>query len=148
MEQEHESEQYIEPPKARPLEGAVPECSTRGYNSFMPTLHEQSIKAGVIKPSMNFNEKVWALTARIPKGKVTTYAAIARKLDTKAYRAVGNAMNRNPFAPIVPCHRVVGSDGKLTGFAQGLPKKAAMLRAEGVQVEGERVKLEMYVAKL
>lgn len=118
------------------------------YNSRMPTLHEQSIKAGVIKPSMNFNEKVWALTARIPKGKVTTYAAIARKLDTKAYRAVGNAMNRNPFAPTVPCHRVVGSNGKLTGYAHGLPKKAAMLRAEGVHVEDERVKLDEFVVQL
>ena len=148
MEQEHESKQYIERPKARPLQGAVPEHPKRRYNSDMPTLHEQSIKAGLLKPSMNFNEKVWALTARIPKGKVTTYAAIARKLNTKAYRAVGNAMNRNPFAPTVPCHRVVGSDGKLTGYAHGLPKKAAMLRAEGVEVEGERVALEAYSARL
>ncbi len=113
----------------------------------MAHLHEQAIKAGLIMDGMNFNEKVWALTARIPRGKVTTYAAIAKKLDSKAYRAVGNAMNRNPFAPAVPCHRVVGSDGRLTGYAGGLPKKAKMLREEGVRVEGERVELkEHFVA--
>ncbi len=93
---------------------------------------EADIKAGRIKPGMSFNEKVWALTARIPKGKVTTYAHLARALDSRAYRAVGNAMNKNPYAPAVPCHRVVGSDGSLTGFAGGLPKKQAMLKAEGV----------------
>lgn len=108
----------------------------------MAHLHEQSIKAGKIEAGMNFNEKIWALTARIPRGKVTTYATLAKKLKSKAYRAVGNAMNRNPFAPVVPCHRVVGSDGSLTGFAQGLQKKAAMLREEGVEVVGQRVKLK------
>jgi len=112
------------------------------YNSRMAHLYEQAIKAGTIEAGMNFNEKIWALTARIPRGKVTTYAALAKKLKSKAYRAVGNAMNRNPFAPVVPCHRVVGSNGKLTGFAGGLTKKAAMLREEGVEVVGERVKLE------
>ena len=112
------------------------------YNPYMAHLHEQSIKAGTLKPGMSFNEKVWALTARIPRGKVTTYAALARKLKSKAYRAVGNAMNRNPFAPIVPCHRVVGSDGRLTGYAGGLKKKAAMLSEEGIELVGERVKLE------
>ena len=72
---------------------------------------------------MTFNQKVWAMTARIPKGTVTTYAAIAKALGTKAYRAVGNALNRNPYAPGVPCHRVVGSTGALTGFAGGLERK-------------------------
>lgn len=108
----------------------------------MSHLHESSIKAGRLMPGMNFNEKVWALTSRIPPGKVTTYAAIARKLKTKAYRAVGNAMNRNPFAPLVPCHRVVGSDGRLTGYAGGLDKKAKMLRDEGIPIKGERVELD------
>ena len=56
---------------------------------------------------MNFNEKVWQLTKKIPKGKVTTYKLIAQKLKTKAYRAVGQALKRNPHAPKVPCHRVV-----------------------------------------
>jgi methylated-DNA-[protein]-cysteine S-methyltransferase len=100
---------------------------------------ENIIKSGRIVPAMTFNQKVWALTARIPKGKVSTYAAIARKLGTKAYRAVGNALNRNPYHPVVPCHRVVGSDGSLTGFAGGLAKKLRILRQEGVPFRNGRV---------
>lgn len=103
---------------------------------------EASIKAGRITRGMNFNEKVWALTSRITPGKVTTYGEIAHKLGTRAYRAVGNAMNRNPYAPEVPCHRVVGSDGKLTGYAGGLPKKRRMLADEGVTMRGQRVDLD------
>ena len=93
---------------------------------------EQQIKAGRIVPGMTFNQKVWALTARIPQGKVVTYGDIAAKLKSNGARAVGNALNRNPYAPAVPCHRVVGSDGALTGFAGGLDKKRAMLQGEGV----------------
>src|SRR6476660_3486049 len=80
---------------------------------------ESHIRAGRIVPGMSFNQKVWAMTARVPKGRVTTYGDLARALGTKAYRAVGNAMNKNPYAPGVPCHRVVGSDRSLTGFAAG-----------------------------
>ena len=100
---------------------------------------ERTIKAGKLTPDMTFNQKVWALTSRIPKGKVTTYAAIARRLNTSAYRAVGNALNKNPYAPAVPCHRVVGSAGQLTGFAGGIPKKKRMLEEEGVKFKGDRV---------
>lgn len=101
--------------------------------------HEHDIRAGKIVDGMTFNEKVWALTARIPKGKVTTYGEIADALGTKAYRAVGNALNRNPFAPGVPCHRVVGSTGALTGFAHGIPKKKSLLTREGVACKKDRV---------
>jgi methylated-DNA-[protein]-cysteine S-methyltransferase len=92
------------------------------------------ILAGRIMPGMNFNQKVWALCARVPEGRVVTYADIARALGSKGYRAVGNALNKNPYAPEVPCHRVVGSGGSLTGFAGGLAKKRAMLEAEGVRL--------------
>src|SRR6478672_6495342 len=95
---------------------------------------EREIKSGKITPAMSFNQKVWALTARIPAGKVTTYADIAHALKTRGYRAVGNALNRNPYAPAVPCHRVVGSDGALTGFAGGLDKKRHLLTKEGVEL--------------
>jgi methylated-DNA-[protein]-cysteine S-methyltransferase len=103
--------------------------------------HERAILAGRITAEMNFMEKVWALCARVPRGKVTTYAAIARALGSNGYRAVGMAMNRNPYAPAVPCHRVVGSDGSLIGFAGGLPKKRLLLSGEGVPLTGDRVKL-------
>src|SRR3954471_19252989 len=99
------------------------------------------ICSGKISSGMSFNEKVWALTARIPKGQVMTYGQIARKLNTRAYRAVGNALNKNPYSPAVPCHRVVGSDGSLTGFAGGLAKKQRMLAAEGIRVVNGKVEL-------
>lgn len=99
------------------------------------------IHAGKMDASMSFNEKVWALTARIPAGSVTTYAAIARALGSTGYRAVGQALHRNPYAPKVPCHRVVGSNGKLTGFAQGIDRKAALLKKEGLPVKDNKVLL-------
>ena len=104
-------------------------------------MYEKQIKSGRIVRGMNFNQKVWAMTARVPRGKVCTYGDIAKALGTKAYRAVGNALNRNPYAPAVPCHRVVGSDGSLTGFAGGLSKKQRLLRDEGVPVRNDRASL-------
>ena len=101
-------------------------------------MHEDEIHAGRIVEGMSFNQKVWALTARIPAGRVTSYAHIARALGTNGYRAVGNALNRNPYAPAVPCHRVVGSGGALTGFAGGIPKKRQLLSDEGIRFRGQR----------
>src|SRR5215212_2671061 len=108
---------------------------------------EQHIKSGRIKPGMSFNQKVWALTARIPRGEVTTYGQIAAALGAPgAARAVGNALNKNPYAPAVPCHRVVGSTGALTGFAGGLEKKRKLLAKEGVELKNGRVVLgDVYV---
>jgi methylated-DNA-[protein]-cysteine S-methyltransferase len=100
---------------------------------------EHDIRSGRITKSMNFNQRVWAMTSRVPKGRVTTYGEIARALGTKAYRAVGNALNRNPYAPGVPCHRVVGADGSLTGFGGGLKLKHQMLVEEGVPIVDGRV---------
>ena len=102
-------------------------------------MFEKQIKHGRVADGMSFNEKVWAMTTRIPRGKVATYGDIAKALGGNAYRAVGNALNKNPFAPKVPCHRVVGSDGSLTGFAGGIAKKREMLAREGVAVQGNRV---------
>ncbi len=102
---------------------------------------ENSIRAGKITDDLTFEQKVWAITARIPRGKVATYAWVARQLNSQAYRAVGRALGRNPYAPGVPCHRVVGSDGALTGFAGGLPKKRELLVEEGVELNGDKVRL-------
>lgn len=102
---------------------------------------EIEIRSGRLRPGMTFNERVWALTARVPAGRVVTYADLAAALGSKGYRAVGNALNKNPYAPDVPCHRVVGSDGRLTGFAGGLPKKEQLLTAEGVRVARGRADL-------
>ena len=102
------------------------------------------ILAGRVVPGMGFNERVWAVTARIPRGQTATYADVARAVggpDFHGYRAVGAALGRNPHAPAVPCHRVVGSDGRLCGFAGGLAQKQAMLEEEGVAIVDGRVKL-------
>jgi len=97
---------------------------------------------------MNFNEKCYAVLKKVPKGKVTTYGELAKAVGSpKAARAVGNAMNKNPYAPKVPCHRVVGSDGSMTGFASGIKDKIKMLEEEGIKVENEKINLEKYLYK-
>lgn len=93
---------------------------------------------------MNFEEKVWKLMERIPKGRVTTYGQIARQLNTKAYRAVGNACRKNPYAPRVPCHRVVRSDGTIGGFGgktsgKTVEKKTRLLRKENVEIRNGKI---------
>ncbi len=78
-----------------------------------------------------FQMKVWNALRAIPFGEIRSYAEIARAVGSpKAVRAVGAANGRNPISIIVPCHRVVGSDGKLTGFAGGLTVKARLLKLE------------------
>jgi methylated-DNA-[protein]-cysteine S-methyltransferase len=88
---------------------------------------------------MAFADKVYSLTKKIPKGKVSTYKLIAMKLRTKAYRAVGTALNKNPYAPVVPCHRVVNSDGRVGGFAKGTNKKIKLLKKEGIKVKNGKI---------
>ena len=83
-----------------------------------------------------FQEKVFQAIKKIPKGKITTYSAIARFLGKPdAARAVGNACNANPFAPRVPCHRVVKSSGGIWGYAFGVKRKIALLKKEGIAVK-------------
>lgn len=82
----------------------------------------------------DFEEQVWAELKRIPCGKTCSYGDIARKLgDIALSRAVGIANARNPVAVVVPCHRVIGSDGSLTGYGGGLPRKKWLLEHEGVR---------------
>lgn len=95
----------------------------------------------------SFAERCYALLRRVPRGKVTTYKALAHALKTKAYRTVGNAMNKNPYAPQVPCHRVIKSDGEIGGFAHGAEKKILMLTKEGVIIENNSVNLSLYEYK-
>jgi len=94
---------------------------------------------------MNFNEKVWNLCKQIPRGKVTTYRAIANKLGTKAYRAVGSALNKNPDAPRVPCHRVIRSDGSVGEYAFGTKKKIKLLKQEGIEIISNKINLAIYL---
>jgi len=85
----------------------------------------------------NFQKRVYSIVKRIPKGKTTTYKAIAKELNTSP-RAVGQALKRNPYAPIVPCHRVICSDGKIGGFngnnPKNIKKKIKLLKKEGIEI--------------
>lgn len=83
----------------------------------------------------SFQRKVWDLLCRIPCGKTRTYREIAETLGRpNSARAVGRAVGSNPVAIVVPCHRVIGSDGSLTGYGGGLERKAALLELEASEV--------------
>lgn len=88
-----------------------------------------------------FEKKVIATLKKIPRGKVTTYQQLAKFINKpKAARAVGNACNKNPFAPTIPCHRVVKSDGSIGGYAKGIKNKIELLKKEGVYVVNGKIK--------
>lgn len=87
-------------------------------------------------PSFNpqgtlFQQKVWHELLAISYGQTTTYGAIAKRINCRSAQAVGQAIHRNPIAIIIPCHRVIGSDGSLTGYAAGLDIKQGLLQLEG-----------------
>ncbi|MFH1326916.1 MAG: MGMT family protein [archaeon] len=96
---------------------------------------------------MKFREKIYAKLKKIPRGKVTTYKALANSINSKAYRAIGTAMNKNPYAPKVPCHRCINSNGRVGGFASGTKKKIAILKKEGVEVINGNVDLKKFEFK-
>ncbi len=84
-------------------------------------------------------QQTYRLLATVPPGRVTTYKALADALGTKAYRAIGQFMKKNPYAPDVPCHRVVASDGTIGGYNKGTAEKIRMLTAEGVLIDKEKI---------
>ena len=84
-----------------------------------------------------FQQSVWEILRTIPYGETTTYGAIARRIEQNtgcrmSAQAVGGAVGRNPISILIPCHRVIGADGSLTGYAGGLDKKAYLLRIEEI----------------
>lgn len=87
----------------------------------------------------NFNFKVLQEVAKIPPGEVRTYKEIAENLNSKGYRAVGNALNKNPLPLIIPCHRVVKSDMTIGGFRGGIEMKKELLKREGIEFEGNKI---------
>jgi methylated-DNA-[protein]-cysteine S-methyltransferase len=85
-----------------------------------------------------FQKKCWQALLRVPYGKTCTYAELAKKVGSpRAFRAVGQANHNNPVAIIVPCHRVIGADGSLTGYGGGMAVKELLLRLEGASSQGE-----------
>lgn len=90
----------------------------------------------------DFQRRVWAELRRIPCGTTISYGELARRLgNADAMRAVGLANGRNPIAVVVPCHRVIGADGSLTGYGGGLHRKAWLLAHEGAHVMPEQGRL-------
>ena len=79
-----------------------------------------------------FQQRVWALLRQIPYGATVSYGDLAARLGCPSARAVGQAVGRNPISLLIPCHRVLGAGGRLTGYAGGLWRKEALLRLEGL----------------
>ena len=83
-----------------------------------------------------FQKKVLLVTLGIPRGKVRSYLWVAKRVGApKSSRAVGNVMAKNPYAPQVPCHRVIASDGSIGGYSGGLTKKRRLLKKEGARIK-------------
>lgn len=91
---------------------------------FLPPLHPQG---------SSFRQAVWNVLLTIPRGQTMTYGGIARQLNVRSAQAVGGAVGHNPISILIPCHRVVGSDGSLTGYAGGLARKEWLLHLEGAR---------------
>ena len=101
-----------------------------------------TVEVALAPAGSEFQTLVWEILREIPYGKLTTYGDIAREVEARrggrrtSALAVGGAVGHNPISIIVPCHRVVGSDGSLTGYAGGLHIKRALLELEGVDMSG------------
>lgn len=91
---------------------------------ILPPLHPQGSP---------FRQAVWNILLTIPRGQTMTYGEIARRLGVHSAQAVGGAVGHNPLSILIPCHRVVGSDGSLTGYAGGVERKARLLQLEGAR---------------
>ena len=106
------------------------------FNGKKPNLENLPIKL----IGSEFKMLVWSVLKTIPYGKTITYGEIAKTLAKKtnkekiSARAVGNAVGHNPLSIIIPCHRVIGTNGKITGYAGGIDKKIALLKLEGINV--------------
>lgn len=97
-------------------------------------------------PLSSFAQSVYNLCRLIPRGKVSSYSELARALKKPgSARAIGNALNKNPFAPQVPCHRVVRADGRVGGFASGSKQKILLLKKEGLLIKNGRIDLKKFI---
>jgi methylated-DNA-[protein]-cysteine S-methyltransferase len=127
-------------------EGAIPPDAQEDVSAFTEVLEqlaayfdgERTTFDLVLAPrGTDFQREVWRALAAIPYGETTTYAAIARSIGRpKAVRAVGAANGKNPLSIVVPCHRVIGRDGTLTGYAGGLSSKRRLLELEARRLDG------------
>lgn len=117
---------WREDPRATPLRATV----TQVAEYFAGARREFDLP--LAPAGTDFQKRVWREIARIPFGKTLSYAELARRAGAPdSARAAGAATGRNPLAIVVPCHRVVGSDGSLTGYAGGIDRKVRLLELEG-----------------
>jgi len=86
-------------------------------------------------------QDVWEKLKEIPKGKVTTYKLLANAIGSRAVRAVASAVGKNPYAPNVPCHRVILSSGKIGNYThpQGVKRKIELLKNEGIKIKNGKI---------
>lgn len=129
-------------PPPRPLNPARGESWTEGRHPLLDAAATQladyfagrshAFDLPLSPRGTDFQRKVWRELSRIPYGTTISYGQLAQRVgDARASRAVGAANGRNPLPIVVPCHRVIGADGSLTGFGGGLPAKQFLLRLEG-----------------
>ncbi len=88
---------------------------------------------------MDFKTKVYSVVSKIPRGKVMTYKQLGRKINSKAYRAIGNALNSNTDFENIPCHRVVKTNGFTGGYVKGEIEKEKLLRKEGITIKNGKI---------
>jgi len=131
---------------------------TNDIRNTMKDLKEQlrAYEEGILKMfdlkleplGTEFQQLVWHYLNEIPYGQTVTYGDISREVakamnrDSMSAQAIGSAVSRNPISIIIPCHRVIGRDGSLTGYAGGLKRKRALLAIEGIFVE-EQLKMDL-----
>ncbi len=124
-------------------EGSLPALEeTRRWLDIYFTGREPDFMPPIHMAGSGFQMSVWKILLKIPYGKTTTYGAIAKEIAAQrglarmSAQAVGGAVGHNKISILIPCHRVVGSNGSLTGYAGGMDKKVALLQLEGVDMAG------------
>lgn len=111
--------------------GSSQEVKTQLMAYFMGKLEEFNFPLALV--GTTFQKKVWQKLVTVPYGKTITYSELALQVGyEKGVRAVANAVGRNPIMIVVPCHRVIGKNGRLTGYRGGLAMKVALLQSEGI----------------
>lgn len=145
LEFDDQPERYMKDLKRRYPDLAMQEkLNPCGFSDYLKAYYAGDLAAVDGLPVQGggtpFQERVWAELRRIPVGTTISYGELATRLgDKNAMRAVGLANGRNPISVVVPCHRVIGSDGTLTGYGGGLPRKTWLLDHEGVPICNGRV---------
>lgn len=107
------------------------------YHGKTATFENESLNLNFNK----FQKQVLSEVMKIPRGEVKTYKQISEAIDSKAYRAVGTAIGKNPLPLIIPCHRVIRSDFKVGGFYGGTEMKKEILENEGIQISDGKIKI-------